>query len=204
LVDDCLLSCEALAYERKIQLESEIQPDLKIVADRNKIHQVIMILLDNALKYSEDAGHVSVTLKGREKNAILTVFNDGKPIPESKRQDIFERFFRAEDSRQKAEKEPGGYGLGLSIAKNIVDAHKGAIYLDFSDDSGTCFVLSLPCEENHKAPKPNQGKDASEKNSRKAKEKEKTKGKDAPEKTSHKAKEKAKKQEKNKEQEQHG
>lgn len=153
LVDDTMLSAESLAYERQIALKSEIQSDLMVVADFGKIRQVVMILVDNALKYTEPGGHIFVTLKNAEKNVVLTVFDDGKPIPEDRRQNIFDRFFRVEDSRQKDGQTPGGYGLGLPIAKNIIDAHNGKLYLDYSDETGTCFVVTLPAEENHKAPK---------------------------------------------------
>ena len=153
LVDDTMLSAESLAYERQIALKSEIQSDLMVVADFGKIRQVVMILVDNALKYTEPGGHIFVTLKNAEKNVVLTVFDDGEPIPEDRRQNIFDRFFRVEDSRQKDGQTPGGYGLGLPIAKNIIDAHNGKLYLDYSDETGTCFVVTLPAEENHKAPK---------------------------------------------------
>ncbi len=153
LVDDAILSAESLAYERQIALKSEIQSDLTVVADFGKIRQVVMILVDNALKYTEPGGHIFVTLKNAEKNVVLTVFDDGEPIPEDRRQNIFDRFFRVEDSRKKDGQTPGGYGLGLPIAKNIIDAHNGKLYLDYSDETGTCFVVTLPAEENHKAPK---------------------------------------------------
>ncbi len=153
LVDDVMLSAESLAYERKITLKSEIQSNLTVVADYGKMRQVVMILVDNALKYTKPGGNISVTLKNAEKNVVLTVYDDGEAIPEERRQNIFDRFFRVEDSRQKTDLSPGGYGLGLPIAKNITDAHNGKLYLDYSDETGTCFVVTLPSEENHKAPK---------------------------------------------------
>ena len=153
LVDDAILSAESLAYERKIALKSEIQSNLTVVADSGKMRQVVMILVDNALKYTKPGGNIFVTLKNAEKNVVLTVYDDGEPIPEDRRQNIFDRFFRVEDSRQKDGQTPGGYGLGLPIAKNITDAHNGRLYLDYSDETGTCFVVTLPSEENHKAPK---------------------------------------------------
>lgn len=153
LVDDVILSVESLAYERQITLKSEIQSNLTVVADFGKIRQVVMILVDNALKYTEPGGNIFVTLKNAEKNVVLTVYDDGECIPEDRRQNIFDRFFRVEDSRQKDGPTPGGYGLGLPIAKNIMEAHNGKLYLDYSDETGTCFVATLPSEENHKAPK---------------------------------------------------
>lgn len=147
LVDDCILTIEAVAFERHVQLNYDIQPDLYTVMDGNKIRQAVMILLDNAMKYVDENGTIKITVKGNDRSVILTVFNTGEPIPESKKRDIFERFFRAEDSREKTEQQ-GGFGLGLSIAKNIISAHNGRIYLDYSDEAGTCFAINLPGTKN--------------------------------------------------------
>lgn len=145
LVDDCVMTAESLAFEKGVTLESDIDEDLSVIMDDEKIKQVLMILLDNALKYAGEKGRVKVTLRGSEKLVSCTVFNTGDPIPEAKSRDIFERFFRIDDSRTKNDSNgKGGFGLGLSIAKNIVDKHNGKIVLDYSDETGTCFSFSLP------------------------------------------------------------
>ncbi len=144
LVDDCVLTSESLAFEKKVLIDSEIQEELYISGDKAKVRQVIMILLDNAVKYVNAGGDIKVTVKNVGRNVNLTVFNTGEAIVESKQRDIFERFFREEASRQKEDGGKGGFGLGLSIAKNIVDAHDGHIGLEYSDQAGTCFAVSFP------------------------------------------------------------
>ena len=155
LVDDCVMTAEAMAYEHKITLDAALDEDLYAVVDQDKIKQVVFILLDNAIKYAGENGEVRVTLRGDTRLLTLTIYNSGVPIPEAKAQDIFERFFRVDDSRTKDEKsKAGGYGLGLSIARNIMGKHNGKISLDYSDESGTCFSFSLPGPRNSRSPAP--------------------------------------------------
>ena len=99
------------------------------------------MLLDNACKYAGKNGSVSVRLKKSSHNAVLTVQNTGAPIPEKDQAHVFERFYRTDESRVRKE---GGYGLGLSIAKTIIDHHKGKISLASGLETGTVFTVILP------------------------------------------------------------
>jgi len=110
--------------------------------DAGKLKQLIMILLDNACKYTEKNGSIKVCLYQKmEKNKIyLTVNNSGKPIAGEHLNHLFERFYRAEESRAR---EKGGYGLGLSIAKTITEMHKGKISVKSNKEEGTTFYVTF-------------------------------------------------------------
>ncbi len=141
LAEDCVLTFEAVAFEKGIHLTSDIPHGISIVLDEAKIKQVIMILLDNAMKYVNDSGSIFVTMDSTSKQTKLVVANTGGAIPKDKQKHIFERFFRVDDSRARKQ---GGSGLGLSIAENIIKAHKGRIALEYSNEKGTCFSITLP------------------------------------------------------------
>lgn len=140
LVSDCALTFESLAFEKGVKLESSVAPELYVRADEAKLKQTVIILIDNALKYVSEKGEINIELEQVGKNVRLKVRNTGTPIPPDKQKHIFERFFRAEESRAR---DKGGSGLGLSIASNIVGMHKGRLALDFSDGRGTQFSVTL-------------------------------------------------------------
>ncbi|MDD6807690.1 MAG: HAMP domain-containing sensor histidine kinase [Oscillospiraceae bacterium] len=141
LCEECALTFEAVAFERGVTLNSAIAPNVIARVDEAKMKQAIIILLDNAIKYVDDSGVITLALETNSKNIKISVFNTGDPIPLDKQKHIFERFFRAEESRAR---DRGGYGLGLSIAGNIMQAHKGRLDLEYSDSRGTCFNLIVP------------------------------------------------------------
>lgn len=149
-VDEVVLTTEALAYERNIRLESDVQGPAEVVGDFDRLKQVVMILMENASKYVDEGGVIKVGLTSApRRTVVLTVTNTGTPIPPEKAGHIFDRFYRVDESRVR---EQGGYGLGLSIAQKIVQKHNGEIGLDHSDESGTCFSVRLPHAQNLRAP----------------------------------------------------
>ena len=109
--------------------------------DASALKRLFLILLDNACKYSESPGVITVKLTRRGVHAILSVHNTGEPIPFGALPHIFDRFYRADASRVRAE---GGYGLGLAIAKTIADAHSAAITASSNADMGTTFTFEIP------------------------------------------------------------
>lgn len=139
-VTSSLLSCESLVYEKEKTLANEIAPDIFIEADENKIKQLIIILIDNAVKYSEPNTKITVRLQKRGDKAILSVHDIGEPIEEEHLKHIFERFYRADESRFR---ESDGYGLGLSIAQHIAQIHKAKIDVSSSKESGTTFSVTF-------------------------------------------------------------
>jgi len=112
-----------------------------ITADRDKISQVVVNLLSNALKYTSPGGMVQVSVEGAEDVTKIAVRDNGAGIPPEDLPHIFERFYRADKSRNRL---TGGAGIGLTIAKAIVDAHKGSIQVKSKAGEGTEFTITLP------------------------------------------------------------
>ncbi len=113
---------------------------LMLDIDEDRIRQVLIILIDNAVKYSNDGGSVSVSLKKTDRETLISVEDNGMGIPETEKDRIFERFYRVEPKKS-LKKE--GRGLGLSIAKFIVEAHGGNITVDSTYGKGSTFTLHL-------------------------------------------------------------
>lgn len=112
-----------------------------IRADRDKISQVVINLVSNALKYTPAGGQTEVRVQGTEHTAEIIVSDSGKGIPPEDIPYIFERFYRADRSRNRL---TGGLGLGLTITKAIVESHKGTISVASEIDRGTVFTVCLP------------------------------------------------------------
>lgn len=145
LSEECVLTFESVAFEKGINFTSNIPMDMFTYADEARIKQVIMILIDNAMKYVNDNGSIFVTAENLGRQIKFSVANTGQAISPEKQSHIFERFYRVDDSRAR---EKGGYGLGLSIAQNIIAAHGGKIGLDYSNEKGTCFAFTIPIKQN--------------------------------------------------------
>ena len=141
-VESCVLAFEPVAFEAGLTLDSELAPGLSVLGDGEELRRLGAILLDNACKYCEHGGRITVTLKGDER-AVLTVHNTGEPIPAEAQVHLFERFYRADAARSR---ETGGYGLGLSIAAAIVEGHRGKIAVRSAPGEGTAFTVTLPLE----------------------------------------------------------
>jgi signal transduction histidine kinase len=125
-------------YDREIDFHYQ-EDSIMVIADELKIKQVIIILLDNAIKYSNDK--IDVYVKDQLYSTVIRVKDYGIGIPENEIENIFERFYRVDKARSR---ETGGTGLGLSIAKNIMNQHNGEIKVVSTDGKGTEVVLSLP------------------------------------------------------------
>ncbi|MEH7548571.1 sensor histidine kinase [Neobacillus vireti] len=125
-------------YKREIILHFEENP-ITIFADELKIKQVIIILIDNAIKYSNDK--IEVFLKRNQQHAKILIKDYGIGIPEKEIVNIFERFYRVDKARSR---ETGGHGLGLHIAKSIIKLHKGDIKIKSKEGLGTTVELFLP------------------------------------------------------------
>lgn len=112
-----------------------------IIADRGRIGQVIANLLSNALKYTDENGRITITVKKEKDMAELTVEDNGIGIPEEEQSRVFERFYRTDKSRTR---KTGGAGIGLSISKAIVQAHNGTIRCESAIGRGSRFIVTLP------------------------------------------------------------
>ncbi len=112
-----------------------------VYADKDKISQVFVNLLSNALKYTPQNGKVELTVRDNNRFTEISVEDDGPGIPEEDLPYIFERFYRADKSRNRL---TGGSGIGLTICKSIVSAHGGEIYVQSNQDKGTKFTFTIP------------------------------------------------------------
>lgn len=124
-----------------ISLLSDIQTNLVLIADKARLHQLSVILLDNAFKYTQAGGQVQINCFQANKNVIVTVQDTGIGISPENLPRIFDRFFRADKARSR---ESGGTGLGLAIAKWIVEKHGGKINVESELGKGTKFTVSIP------------------------------------------------------------
>lgn len=139
LVRDAVLSFQLLYEEKGQTLQSTIPDGITLQGSERHLYQVLDVLLDNALKYSVAEGHTNVELKRIGHSCLLTVSNTGEPISKEDLKNIFKRFYRAD----KARSLNGSYGLGLSIAEAIVEAHKGKIWAA-SEPGYNTFFVQLP------------------------------------------------------------
>ena len=136
LVEKSALTFEGVMFEKGVSLVDDIQADIELNMNEDKLRQLMSILLDNAVKHSESCGTVEVALK-KEKDIVLTVTNEGEGIPKGEEEKIFERFYRADESRNRNENR---YGLGLAIAKNICQLHNASISAK-SENGKTTFKV---------------------------------------------------------------
>lgn len=136
-LSESLLSFEIQCFEKGKTLDDNVEENIFIKGNQAEIKQLVDIFLDNACKYSDDNGKISVSLKSGGNKCTLSFANTGTPIPQKDIPHIFERFYRSGDSRSRDE---GGYGLGLSIAKSIADKHGTKISV-VSGENGTEFSI---------------------------------------------------------------
>lgn len=136
LVSEGLLPFEPVYFERGLTLESNIHENIMVSGSGEYLHQVLDILLDNAMKYSTAPGSVWVYLKRQGNHCLLAVSNPGEPIEKQDLQNIFKRFYRVDKARFR----DGGYGLGLPIARSIVAEHKGKLWAESGGGYNTFFL----------------------------------------------------------------
>jgi signal transduction histidine kinase len=141
LVGDVHEDLQRIAESRGIESQISLNGPVTITGDEGRLRQLLLILLDNALKYTDPGGKVTVSLARADRRARLTVADTGIGIPAADRPHIFERFYRVDRAR---EHESGGTGLGLAIAKWIVQAHNGEIKVESELGRGTTFQIELP------------------------------------------------------------
>ncbi len=136
---------------KNIKILTDIEPNIKVMGNEDKLIQAFLNIIDNAIKYSSGIGtKVEIKLRKDNLNAILEINDDGPGIPSVYLDKIFERFFRVDKSRTKS--QVSGSGLGLSIVKSIIDYHKGIIEVESEVGKGATFIIVLPLlNENNKS-----------------------------------------------------
>jgi len=132
-----------LYSKKKLSIIENIDDDLVVFMDKDKIKQIIYNLLSNAYNYSNEEGEVMITAFEKENNVVISVQDKGIGIAEEDLPYIFERFYRADKSRTR---KTGGTGIGLTIVKSMVEAHKGEIKVESILGEGSSFTITLPKE----------------------------------------------------------
>ena len=139
IVEKIALTFEPIAFEETIQIKTDIEKNTSFKCNKDDIEKVISILLDNAIKHSNKNTSIEVSLHKIKNNICIKVINEGNEIKKGEEELIFERFFRSDKSRNR---DANRYGLGLAIAKNIINLHDGTIKA-YSKDSKTTFEINF-------------------------------------------------------------
>lgn len=141
LVSETALSFQSLAKTQQKEFVTDIEPLLTMNGDEKSLRQLVSILLDNALKYSPENGRITLSLHKAGKIIHLTVTNTAEAVTKENLSYLFDRFYRTDQSRNS---QTGGFGIGLSIAKAVVTAHKGKITATTADGSSLTIDVIFP------------------------------------------------------------
>jgi signal transduction histidine kinase len=143
LVVEIVKNIEAINKNHKIQIRGSVKN--LVVADRQRISQVLINLINNAIKYSPGKKRIIITLEKNSDDLIVSVEDFGMGIPDGERERIFERFFQAQNP---ATQTFPGLGLGLYISKEIIEQHGGRIWVNSREGKGSTFYFTLPLKNN--------------------------------------------------------
>jgi signal transduction histidine kinase len=142
LVDDLISEIDMAIPGRGVQVRNDVPTDLPALsADRERIHQVLFNLVDNAVRFTPAGGSVTVTARRRNGSVEVAVSDTGAGIPPEHLPRLFERFYRADPARSRGD---GGTGIGLAIARSVVEAHGGQIRAQSEPGLGSVFTFDLP------------------------------------------------------------
>ncbi len=144
LVDQSVEQVKSLVEQKQIEIQINPEAELKVRGDNDALAEVLVILLDNAIKYSAPKSHIRIESRTHQKQAEIDVIDEGIGITPADQKRIFERFYRADAARSK--NQATGYGLGLAIAKDIVTLQGGSIGVESKPAKGSTFRISLPLE----------------------------------------------------------
>lgn len=143
VITQALAVAMPLASKKNITITTDIPSGLTLIGDTTSLAECLTIVLDNAIKYSPPKSIVSLTATRTQRHIELRIHDSGSGIAADQLPHIFERFYRADSSRT-ATKKSKGYGLGLAIAKHIVQLHQGTIHATSTPGRGTTFIVTLP------------------------------------------------------------
>jgi len=142
-VNNIVNELSELSKNKKVKLtvESEVSEKTRAFGDEERLKQVIINLVDNAIKYTNEDGEIKIGLRKTDKDVIISISDNGVGIPKDDLPRIFERFYRVDKTRSR---DMGGSGLGLSIVKHILELHKSTIKVESEEGKGTKFEFNLP------------------------------------------------------------
>jgi two-component system phosphate regulon sensor histidine kinase PhoR len=132
---------ETRAHDRGLSLDLAIEDDLTFVGDARSFEQVLVNLVDNAIKYTPRGGTVGIEIRRDDDDALFEVWDTGPGVPEAHRARLFERFYRVDPGRSR---DMGGTGLGLSIVKHLVESMEGTVGMRPRSPRGSIFWVRLP------------------------------------------------------------
>jgi heavy metal sensor kinase len=141
LVDELYEDSEVLAEQKHVAVSLQENAPITIVGDKDRLRQLFLNLVDNAIKYTPEGGRVTLTARHQNGSALFQVHDTGIGIPPEEIEKIFDRFYRVDKARSR---EQGGTGLGLSIAKWIAELHRGTISVTSEVNKGSTFTVTLP------------------------------------------------------------
>ena len=141
VVEATVAAFQTVTTDHELELTHATPDELMVMGDREQLRQVLVILLDNAVRYTPAGGRIHVQARADGKEAVLTVHDTGIGIPEEALPRVFERFYRADDARNR---QSGGVGLGLAIARELVTRHSGRISVTSTEGAGSTFTVRLP------------------------------------------------------------
>ncbi|PWH15995.1 MAG: hypothetical protein DDG58_10280 [Ardenticatenia bacterium] len=134
-----------LAAEKQITLRTQLPDEpVRVVGDADWLEQVIVNLLDNAIKFTPSEGEVSIAAQAMPQEVTVTVRDSGIGIPESELERVFDKFYRVSDQPSGVPRPRHGSGLGLYIVRRVVEAHRGHIHAESTPGTGSTFTISLP------------------------------------------------------------
>lgn len=145
IVEDVLEDFIGEAKEKKVTIHFTKPNEIFIRCDQNKIKTAIQALMENAIKYNKEKGSIFVNLESDGHDVTLSVRDTGIGICKDEHDQIFNKFFRAQNAKKR---ENVGSGLGLFATKNIIDRHGGKIWFESKENEGTTFFVSLPIQKN--------------------------------------------------------
>lgn len=148
MLDQTVSEFYPILMEKNLTWNTDIAPDVWILCDRDKLARVFDNLIRNAVAYSYENSEITLSMAPQKNNVEIVLKNRGKTIPPQKLAHIFEQFYRADPSRSSS---TGGFGLGLAIAKEIVELHGGMVRA-FSGDESIVFILTLPWNGGKESP----------------------------------------------------
>jgi signal transduction histidine kinase len=139
LIEDVTELYRYVAEEKDIAIEASAAEDLLVVADRNRLRQALANLVDNAVKYTPDGGKINIEASEQQQQIRIVVSDTGVGIPQEELSKIWDRLYRGDKSRSQR-----GLGLGLSLVRAIIRAHRGNVQVISAPDNGSQFILTLP------------------------------------------------------------